>query len=64
MAIAIESGIGTLNYGRQTAKGAIATAATTAVGYNRFKWQGGALAPKKQLGMANRASAANRRVKT
>jgi len=51
MATAIESGIGTLNYGRQTAKGAIATAATTAVGYNRPKWQGGALAPKKQLGM-------------
>lgn len=50
MATAIESGIGTLNYGRQAAKGTIATAATTTVGYNRPKWQGGALAPKKQLG--------------
>ncbi len=37
MATAIESGVGTLNYGRQSAKGTKATAATTTVGYNRPK---------------------------
>lgn len=50
MATAIESGIGTLNYGRQSAKGTPATAATITVGYNRPKWFGGALAAKKGLG--------------
>lgn len=37
MATAIESGVGTLNYGRQAAKGTIGVAATTTVGYNRPK---------------------------
>jgi len=50
MATAIESGIGALNYGRQTAKGTKATAATTTVGYNRPKWFDGTLAVKKTLG--------------
>lgn len=52
MASAIESGIGTLNYGRQSAKGTAATAATTTVGYDRPKWQGGFLKPNKKLGSA------------
>lgn len=52
MATAIESGIGTLNYGRQSAKGTAATAATTTVGYNRPKWEGGFLKPNKKLGSA------------
>lgn len=52
MASVIESGIGTLNYGRQSAKGTAATAATTTVGYDRPKWQSGFLKPNKKLGMA------------
>lgn len=52
MATAIESGIGTLNYGRQSAKGSAATASTTTVGYNRPKWEGGFLKPNKKLGSA------------
>lgn len=50
MSVVIESGIGTLNYGRQSGKGTKATAATTTVGYNRPKWFGGELAAKKTLG--------------
>lgn len=50
MGTAIESGIGTLNYGRQPAKGTPATAATITVGYNRPKWFGGALKSGKTLG--------------
>ncbi len=37
MATAIESGVGFVAYGRQAAKGTIAVAATTSVGYNRPK---------------------------
>ena len=51
MATAIESGIGTLNYGRQSAKGSAATASTTTVGFDRPKWEGGFLKPNKKLGM-------------
>lgn len=50
MATVIESGVGTVNYGRQTAKGTIATAATTSVGYNCPKHEEGALKPGKKLG--------------
>lgn len=50
MATAIDSGIGTLNYGRQTAKGTKATAATTSIGYDRPKWHGGGLSPNKTTG--------------
>lgn len=50
MATAIESGIGTINYGRQSAKGTIATAATTTVGYDRPKWKDGGLTPGVKLG--------------
>lgn len=46
----IESGIGTLNYGRQEAKGTAAEAAGTAVGTNRPKWFEGVLKPGKTLG--------------
>ena len=52
MATVIESGIGTINYGRQSAKGSIATAATTTVGYDQPKWAGGNLTPNKKLGNA------------
>ena len=52
MATAIESGIGRINYGRQSGKGTIATAATTTVGYNRPKWEDGHLSPGKKLGVA------------
>jgi hypothetical protein len=52
MATVIESGIGTINYGRQSAKGTIATAATTTVGYDQPKWSGGHLSPNKKLGNA------------
>lgn len=52
MATVIESGIGTINYGRQSAKGTIATAATTTVGYDQPKWAGGHLSPNKKLGAA------------
>lgn len=50
MTTAIESGVGYLHYGKQPAKGTMATAATTGVGYNRLKHQGGGLDPKKVLG--------------
>lgn len=50
MATVIESGIGALNYGRQSAKGTIATAATVTVGYDRPKWFDGVLSAKKTLG--------------
>lgn len=49
MTTAIESGIGTLNYGKQPAKGTPATAATTTVGYDRPKWFDGALGVAKKL---------------
>lgn len=49
MANTIETGIGQVNYGKQTAKGAIATAATTTVGYNRLKHTGGGLKAGKTL---------------
>ena len=52
MSTVIESGIGQINYGRQSAKGSIATAATTTVGYNQPKWAGGHLSPNKKLGHA------------
>jgi hypothetical protein len=41
----LDSGTGKLNYGRQTAKGTKATAATTTVGYNQPKWRDGGLGP-------------------
>lgn len=47
MSTAIESGLGAINYGKQSAKGTKATAATTTIGYNRPKWVSGTLAPKK-----------------
>ncbi|MGH2878953.1 MAG: phage tail tube protein [Solirubrobacteraceae bacterium] len=50
MSNVIESGIGTLNYGKQTAKGSIATAATVTVGYDRPKWFDGQLGAKKTTG--------------
>src|SRR4051812_34984590 len=50
MAVAIESGIGTLNYGKQPTKGTKATAATTTVGYNQPKLFDGDLSAKKTLG--------------
>jgi hypothetical protein len=46
----IESGIGTLNYGKQPAKGTKATAATTTVGYNQPKLKDGELSAKKVYG--------------
>src|ERR1700754_4592089 len=49
MSTAIESGVGTINYGRQVAKGTPATAATVTTGYNRPKWFDGALKPGKTL---------------
>lgn len=52
MATVIESGIGSINYGRQSAKGTPATAATTTVGYDQPKWAGGNLTPNKKLGNA------------
>lgn len=48
--IVIESGIGTLNYGKQSAKGTKAVAATTTGGYNRPKWFDGVLSAKKVQG--------------
>lgn len=53
MSIAIESGVGTINYGRQSAKGTPATAATTTVGYNRPKWDSGQLKSGKTNGRAS-----------
>lgn len=50
MSTVIESGIGSLNYGKQSAKGTPAVAATTTVGYNRPKWFDGQLGPKQTLG--------------
>jgi hypothetical protein len=50
MALVIESGIGTLNYGKQSAKGTKAVAATTTVGYNQPKLRDGQLSAKKTLG--------------
>jgi len=50
MSVAIESGIGSLNFGRQSAKGTPATASTTTVGYNRPKWETGHLNSNKSLG--------------
>ena len=52
MATVIESGIGSINFGRQSAKGSPATAATTTVGYDQPKWAGGHLSPNKKLGNA------------
>lgn len=49
MATVIESGIGQVNYGKQSAKGTIAVAATTTVGYNRIKHVGGGFRDGKQL---------------
>jgi hypothetical protein len=46
----IESGVGTVNYGKQSAKGVVATAATTTVGYDQPKHQAGGLQAKKTLG--------------
>ena len=50
MSEAIESGIGSLNYGKQTAKGTVATAATVTTGYDQPKWKDGMLGSKKTLG--------------
>lgn len=50
MANVIESGIGSINYGRQTAKGTIAAAATTTAGFARAKLFDGVLSPKKVHG--------------
>lgn len=51
MAEVIESGIGSLNYGRQAAKGTIATAASTAVGTNRIKHVAGGFVSGKVLSL-------------
>lgn len=50
MSTVIESGIGTLNYGKQSVKGTKATAATITQGYDRPRWVSGAFAAKKVLG--------------
>ncbi len=50
MSTAIESGIGGVNYGKQTAKGTIATAATTTVGYDKPKLADGQLSAKSITG--------------
>lgn len=50
MAVAIESGIGTLNFNKQAAKGTMATAASTAVGTNRPRLYEAGLKPNKVLG--------------
>lgn len=55
MATVIESGIGAANYGKQAAKGTIATAATTTTGYNRVKKLEGGLVSGKRLGSQNYA---------
>lgn len=49
MATVIETGIGQVNYGKQAAKGTIAVAATTTVGYNRIKHTGGGFRTGKVL---------------
>lgn len=69
MSNVIESGIGTLNYGKQSAKGTKATAATTTVGFNRPKWFDGELKPGTVLGSeeyvdGNRFSSASNYVDT
>ena len=53
MSTVIETGVGAINYGKQSAKGTIATAATTTVGYNRLKHVGGGLKSGKKLGKEN-----------
>jgi hypothetical protein len=50
MATVIESGIGTLNFGKQASKGTPALAATTTTGWNRPKWFEGELGAKSTLG--------------
>lgn len=50
MSTVIESGQGALNYGKQSAKGTVATAATVTVGFDRPKWFDGVLSAKKTLG--------------
>jgi hypothetical protein len=50
MSQVIESGQGTLNYGKQPAKGTIAVAATTTAVYSKPKWFDGALGSKDTLG--------------
>lgn len=50
MSVALDAGIGTLNYAKQTAKGTVAAAAGTGVGTNRPKWVSGQLAAKSMLG--------------
>lgn len=50
MAVAAETGIGTLNFNKQAAKGTMATAASTAVGTNRPKLYEASLKPNKQSG--------------
>lgn len=50
MTTVIESGIGTLNYGKQAAKGTKAVAATTTVGYDRPNWFDGVLKSGKGYG--------------
>lgn len=49
MANTIETGIGAVNYGKQSAKGTIATAATTTVGYDRLKHVDGGFKANKSL---------------
>jgi len=49
MATAIESGIGTLNYVKQAAKGTVGSAASVAVGSNRPRWFEGSLKVAKRL---------------
>jgi hypothetical protein len=50
MGVAIESGIGALNFGRQSAKGTAATASGTTIGFDRPKWEAGHLNANKSLG--------------
>lgn len=50
MSQVIESGIGSLNYGKQTAKGTIATAATVTSVYSQPKWFDGVLGAKDTAG--------------
>ena len=47
MSVAIEAGIGTLNYGKQAAKGTKGVAATTTGSFTRPKWVGGQFAVHK-----------------
>lgn len=50
MSTVIESGIGTLNYGKQASKGTVATAATIIGPFDRPKWFEGGLKVAKVLG--------------